>query len=103
MRVASELRVIPTYVSLFTRHLLGQQVGFIEEQYYGYALEVDVVRDRVEYIERFFETIGFPEINQIDIDYFDYFGYINYLYCLFAKAFQLSTNPNDYFTGINYN
>lgn len=67
MRVTSELRVVPTYVSLFTRHLLGQQVGFVEEQYYRYALEVDVVRDRVEYIERLFEAIRFPGINQNDI------------------------------------
>lgn len=71
MRVASKLRVIPTNVSLFTRHLLGQQVGFVEEQYYGYALEVDVVRDRVKYIERFFEAVCFPGINQNEICYFD--------------------------------
>lgn len=67
MRIASELRVIPTYVSLFTRHLLGQQIGLVEEQYYGYALEVDVVRDCVEDIERFLETICFPGINQNEI------------------------------------
>lgn len=74
VRVTSELRVVPAYISLFTRDLLGQQVGFVEKQYYGYALEVDVVRDRVEYIERFLQTICFPGINQNVIDYFNVYS-----------------------------
>lgn len=62
VRIAVELRVVPADVGLLAGDLLREQVGLVQEQDDGDALEVDVVHDRVEDIERFLETIRFPAI-----------------------------------------
>lgn len=59
MGVAGIVRVEPANVGLLAGHLLREQVRFVQEEYDGNAFEVDVVHDRVEDVERLFETIRF--------------------------------------------
>lgn len=64
VRVARELRVVPADVRLLAGHLLREQVRLVQKQDDGDALEVDVVHDRVEDVERLLEPIRFPVFRQ---------------------------------------
>lgn len=48
VRVARELRIVPADVGLLAGDLARQQIGLVQEKYYRYAFEVDVVHDRIE-------------------------------------------------------
>lgn len=68
--ITCELGVVPADVRLAAGDLLREQVRLVEEQDDGDALEVDVVDDRVEYVERLLEAVRFPGTDKCE----RYFG-----------------------------
>lgn len=61
VRIASELRIIPTNVSLWILHFQCQQIIFVEEENNGDALKRCVIDYRVKNIFRLFKSICSPE------------------------------------------
>jgi hypothetical protein len=57
VRVAGVLGIVPAYVSLGILHFQRKQIGLVEEENDGDALEGSVVDYRVENIFRLFEAI----------------------------------------------